>query len=93
MAPGLLASFQNESTLHLVMSYAPHGTLWDRMCSLGGGQEGFGETSQAGRLGEEEVRWWACQMVASIEWLHDQGFVHRYVHPHTLHAQEEELIN
>jgi serine/threonine protein kinase len=75
-APQMIAAFQSDTTLHLITTYAAHGSLWDRMCGLGSDQ---GETSQAGRMAEDEVRWWASQMVESIEWLHDQGFVHRYV--------------
>jgi serine/threonine protein kinase len=75
-APEIVAAFQTDSTLHLMTTYAAHGSLWDRMCSLG---EGGGETSQAGRMAEDEIRWWGRQMVDTIEWLHGQGFVHRYV--------------
>lgn len=73
-APEIIAAFQSDSNLHLLTTYAPHGSLWDRMCSLG-----EGETGQAGRMAEDEVRWWGTQMVGAIEWLHHQGFVHRYV--------------
>lgn len=75
-APEMIAAFQSDTTLHLITTYAAHGSLWDRMCGLGSND---GETSQAGRMAEDELRWWAAQMVASIEWLHEQGFVHRYV--------------
>lgn len=76
--PEMVAAFQTDSALHLITTYAAHGSLWDRMCSLG---EGGGETSQAGRMAENEIRWWSSQMVGAIEWLHSQGFVHRYVLP------------
>ena len=75
-APEMVSAFQTDSTLSLVTTYAAHGSLWDRMCSLG---EGGGETSQAGRMAENEIRWWGHQMVRAIDWLHGQGFVHRYV--------------
>ena len=72
----MVAAFQSDSALQMISTYAPHGSLWDRMCNLG---EGNGETSQAGRMAENEIRWWGHQMVGAIEWLHGQGFVHRYV--------------
>jgi serine/threonine protein kinase len=75
-APEMVAAFQTDSTLYLMTTYAVHGSLWDRMCSLG---EGVGETSQAGRMAEDEIRWWGSRMVGAIEWLHGKGFVHRYV--------------
>ena len=72
--PEMIAAFQSDTTLHLITTYAAHGSLWDRMCGLG---SNVGETSQAGRMVEDELRWWATQMVQAIEWLHGQGFVHR----------------
>lgn len=78
-APEMVAAFQNESTLFLVMTYAPYGTLWDRMCGLGGIEDGHGESSRVGEMRDSELRWWAAQMVSAIEWLHNQGFVHRWV--------------
>jgi serine/threonine protein kinase len=74
-APEMIVAFQTDSALHLITTYAAHGTLWDRMCGLA---EGNGETSKAGRMAEDEIRWWGSQMIAAIEWLHGQGFVHRY---------------
>jgi serine/threonine protein kinase len=76
-APEMIAAFQSDSALHLLTTYAVHGSLWDRMCGLRDG----GESSQAGRMAEDEIRWWGAQMVGAIEWLHGQGFVHRYVVP------------
>jgi serine/threonine protein kinase len=30
-----------------------------------------------GKMEEEEVGWWAKQMVRSVSWLHNLGYVHR----------------
>jgi len=74
-APEMIAAFQTDSSLHLIATYAAYGSLWDRMCSLGNTDKG--ETSQAGKMAEDEIRWWARQMTGAIDWLHRQGFVHR----------------
>ncbi|WWD20298.1 hypothetical protein CI109_104774 [Kwoniella shandongensis] len=71
----LVASFQTEDTVSLVTTYAACGTLWDRLCSL----STDGNTS--GTMTENEIGWWATQMVPAIEWLHVRGFVHRDIKP------------
>ena len=76
-APEMRAAFQTDSSLHLLTTYAAYGSLWDRMCSLGNTDRE--ETSHACRMAEDEIRWWTRQMIEAIDWLHNQGFVHRYV--------------
>lgn len=43
---------------------------------MGGGTNEEREDG-ARRMGEEEVKWWAGQMIAAIEWVHGQGYAHR----------------
>ncbi|WVO14356.1 hypothetical protein L204_101988 [Cryptococcus depauperatus] len=73
-APQLLAAFQNETSLSLITTYAPCGSLWDRICSF----SASGHT----RLAEEEIKWWAAQMIQAIDWLHQLKYVHRDIKPH-----------
>ena len=67
--PHLLCSFQTETHLNLVMSYAEGGTLWDVLES----------SPFDGRVREQDLMWWFPQIVAALDWCHEQGFVHRYV--------------
>lgn len=67
--PYAVAAFQDEKEVHMVIEYAPYGTLWDVMWNR--------KDRQAGKLDEEEIRWWAAQMALPIQWLHDQGYLHR----------------
>ena len=66
-APHLLCAFQTETHLNLVMEYAEGGTLWDVLES----------SPLDGRISEDDLRWWAPQVISAIEWCHSQGFVHR----------------
>ncbi|KAL1411124.1 hypothetical protein Q8F55_002074 [Vanrija albida] len=76
-APRLAVTFQTPNALHMVTSYAPCGSLWDRLCEMlpAPGLD-------TGRMEEKEVGWWAKQMVASIAWLHGLGYAHRDIKPH-----------
>ncbi|WVQ77698.1 hypothetical protein IAR50_007388 [Cryptococcus sp. DSM 104548] len=74
--PHLIAAFQTPDSLHLLTTYAAYGSLWDRLCSMTSLGSSFP------RLSEEEIRWWAPQMVAAVDWLHQNMFVHRDIKPH-----------
>jgi serine/threonine protein kinase len=77
-SPHLLCAYKENSsaggggplTYTLVMSYVPGGTLEDVLESCMGGQGG---------MAEEDVRWWFCQAICAIGWLHEQGWAHRFV--------------
>lgn len=71
-APAFAASFQSPTSLHLLTSFAPCGSLWDRLCEMLP-VPGL----DTGRMEEEEVAWWAKQMVSAITWLHGAGYCHR----------------
>ncbi|KAJ6498530.1 kinase-like protein [Mycena vitilis] len=71
-APHLLCAFQTPTHLSLVMQYAEGGTLWDVLES----------SPLNGRVAEEDMAWWAPQLVSAVHWCHSQGFVHRDVKPH-----------
>ncbi|KAE8541726.1 hypothetical protein D1P53_001899 [Cryptococcus gattii VGV] len=74
--PNLIAAFQTELSLHLIITYAEHGSLWNRMCAL------FSDTECTGGMLEEEIQWWGAQMVSAIGWLHSHNIVHRDIKPH-----------
>ncbi|WRT69704.1 uncharacterized protein IL334_006694 [Kwoniella shivajii] len=74
--PALIAAFQTEDCISLVTTFAECGSLWDRLCSLSV------EDGQPGIMMDSEIKWWAPQMIEAIQWVHDQGYVHRDVKPH-----------
>lgn len=76
-APLFAASFQSPTALHLVSAFAPCGSLWDRVCEMlpSPGLD-------TGRMDEDELTWWARQMVSAISWIHGVGYAHRDVKPH-----------
>ncbi|ODN72965.1 hypothetical protein, variant [Cryptococcus amylolentus CBS 6039] len=74
--PHLTATFQTPDSLHLLTTYAACGSLWDRLCSMTSLGSSFP------RLSEEEIGWWAPQMVAAVDWLHQNMFAHRDIKPH-----------
>lgn len=65
-APALFAAFQTSTTLYLVNELAPFGSLADHL-------------AEHGELPEIEIRWWAKQLLQAVEWIHGQGFAHRWV--------------
>lgn len=65
----LHASFQDEENLYLVMEYAPGGSL--RNLSY----------SREDPMTEEEVRFYAAEIICALEELHSLRFVHRDVKP------------
>ncbi|KAJ7176825.1 kinase-like protein [Mycena filopes] len=71
-APHLLCAFQTPTHLSLVMDYAEGGTLWDVVES----------SPLSGRITEEDMGWWAPQVISAVNWCHSQGFVHRDIKPH-----------
>ncbi|OWZ52450.1 AGC-group protein kinase [Cryptococcus neoformans 125.91] len=74
--PKLVAAFQTELSLHLIITYAECGSLWNRMCAL------FSDTKYPGCMPEEEIQWWGAQMVNAVGWLHSHNIVHRDIKPH-----------
>ncbi|KAF7369226.1 hypothetical protein MVEN_00250300 [Mycena venus] len=71
-APHLLCAFQTPTHLSLVMTYGEGGSLWDVLES----------SPLEGRVAEEDMAWWAPQVISAVHWCHGQGFVHRDVKPH-----------
>lgn len=77
----MVAAFQSQSSLHLVITYAPCGTLWDRLCDLEHKEVSahIDGSFALGHMSGEEIDWWSIQMVGAIEWVHLMGFAHRCV--------------
>nr|WVH01950.1 AGC protein kinase [Naematelia aurantialba] len=80
--PLLFASFQSDTSLTLVTTYAQCGSLWDRLCQLGREDGAVMEEGATGCMSEAEIRFWSGQMVDAIQWVHRQGFAHRDIKPH-----------
>ncbi|CAK5274156.1 unnamed protein product [Mycena citricolor] len=71
-APHLLCAFQTTTHLNLVMQYGDGGNLWDVLES----------SSLSGRVTEDDMAWWAPQIISAVHWCHSQGFAHRDIKPH-----------
>ncbi|KAG9126699.1 hypothetical protein FRC07_002323 [Ceratobasidium sp. 392] len=82
-SPHLLCAYKESATAEnmgpltytLVMSYVPGGTLEDVLESCVGAEL---------RMAEEDVKWWFCQAICAIGWLHEQGWAHRDIKPSNL---------
>ncbi|KAI0076586.1 kinase-like protein [Panus rudis PR-1116 ss-1] len=70
-SPHLLCAYQTPTHLNLVMDYAEGGTLLDVLES----------SPLDGRVAEEDIHWWAPQLISAIHWCHSQGYVHRDIKP------------
>jgi serine/threonine protein kinase len=52
-------SFQNEATLYMIMDYLPGGEL-------------FTHLKKRGRFDEETARFYSCEVILALEYLHDK---------------------
>lgn len=77
-APNLLASFQSKGSLHFVLEYFPAGDLEALLSAAGQADSSYpGKSRSGGLLQEGWVKGYAIDVVASVAWLHAQGFAHR----------------
>lgn len=76
--PQLLASFQTQNSLHIVMQYFPAGDLDQLLHSAG--EAGLGR-SVGGLLDETYVKSYATDIVAAVAWCHEQSYAHRDIKP------------
>ena len=76
--PNLLASFQSKGSLHFVLEYFPAGDLEALLSAAGQADSSYpGKSRSGGLLQEGWVKGYALDVVASVAWLHEQGFAHR----------------
>ena len=54
------------------MDFLEGGTLWDVLES----------SPLDGKISEEDLLWWAPQVICAIDWCHEQGYVHRWARIH-----------
>ncbi|GAA5821321.1 hypothetical protein JCM11251_004571 [Rhodosporidiobolus azoricus] len=78
--PRLVASFLSTSSFHLVLDHAAGGDVWSVLERKNIGIEPGKEVG----LPEAWVRPWMAELVDALEWLHNQGWVHRDVKPQNL---------
>eukprot|EP00743_Colponemidia_sp_Colp-15_P005750 GILK01006180.1.p1 GENE.GILK01006180.1~~GILK01006180.1.p1 ORF type:complete len:787 (+),score=133.05 GILK01006180.1:35-2362(+) len=76
LLPKLLAHFETETDLYLVMEYIPGGDFHDLL----------GEYT---RLSEDWVRFYMAELLLVIEYLHVLGFVYRDLKPENLGLAED----
>ncbi|PWN22904.1 hypothetical protein BCV69DRAFT_100728 [Microstroma glucosiphilum] len=80
--PDLVAAFQSQNSLHIVMEYFPAGDLDQLLHSAGeAGGAGLGLARNGGLLDESFVKAYATDIVGAVGWCHEQGFAHRDVKP------------
>ena len=76
--PRLFAAFQTREHYYLVMTFAEHGSLWDRMGMFQSQSKPHTAVRGGATMPAMELQWWTSQMVAALKWLHSQGFAHRW---------------
>lgn len=74
----VIFAFQDAYNLYFLMDYYSSGDLMNLLCS-----------SEEGCLGEEQVCFYAAEIVLALEELHRMGFVHRDVKPDNLLIDKE----
>ena len=64
----LYYSFQNEKKLYFVLEYCPGGELFNLL-------------SKMKRFSEDHTRFYACQLVLALEYLHSKNIIYRDLKP------------
>jgi serine/threonine protein kinase len=64
-------SFQCACYYYLIMDYAPGGTLFEHL-------------QRAGRFKENEVRFYACEIILALDFLHSKNILYRDLKPENI---------
>ncbi|EPQ31424.1 uncharacterized protein PFL1_00759 [Pseudozyma flocculosa PF-1] len=81
VTPELVAAFQTQGSVHLVMEYVPSGDLSELLIAASKCGPEYPGRASSGLLVEDWIRRYAADMVLAIGWVHSRGYAHRDVKP------------
>ncbi|GAC92899.1 hypothetical protein PHSY_000458 [Pseudozyma hubeiensis SY62] len=81
LTPQLLASFQTQNSVHVLMEYVPSGDFSELLMAASNCGAEYPGRAPTGLLTEDWILRYSVDMVQAIAWVHAQGFAHRDIKP------------
>ena len=81
LTPQLLAAFQTQNSVHVLMEYVPSGDFSELLMAASSCGAEYPGRASTGLLTEDWILRYSVDMVQAIAWVHAQGFAHRDIKP------------
>ncbi|UTT89497.1 hypothetical protein NDA17_002524 [Ustilago hordei] len=81
LTPQLLAAFQTQNSVHLLMEYLPSGDFSQLLIAASSCGPEYPGRASTGLLTEHWILTYSVDMIQAIAWVHRQGFAHRDIKP------------
>ncbi|KAJ9474096.1 putative Serine/threonine-protein kinase CBK1 (putative) [Pseudozyma hubeiensis] len=81
LTPQLLAAFQTQNSVHVLMEYVPSGDFSELLMAASNCGAEYPGRAPTGLLIEDWILRYSVDMVQAIAWVHAQGFAHRDIKP------------
>ncbi|GAK68062.1 uncharacterized protein PAN0_035d6294 [Moesziomyces antarcticus] len=81
LTPQLLAAFQTQNSVHVLMEYVPSGDFSELLMAASSCGPDYPGRAPTGLLNEDWILRYSVDMVQAIAWVHAQGFAHRDIKP------------
>ena len=81
LTPQLLAAFQTQHSVHVLMEYVPSGDFSELLLAASNCGAEYPGRAPTGLLTEDWILRYSVDMIQAIAWVHTQGFAHRDIKP------------
>ncbi|SPO29548.1 related to Serine/threonine-protein kinase CBK1 [Ustilago trichophora] len=81
LTPQLLAAFQTQNSVHVLMEYVPSGDFSELLMAASSCGAEYPGRASTGLLIEDWILRYSVDMIQAIAWVHTQGFAHRDIKP------------
>ncbi|CDR88706.1 related to Serine/threonine-protein kinase CBK1 [Sporisorium scitamineum] len=81
LTPQLLAAFQTQNSVHVLMEYVPSGDFSELLMAASSCGAEYPGRAATGLLTEDWILRYSVDMIQAIAWVHAQGFAHRDIKP------------
>lgn len=81
LTPQLLAAFQTQNSVHVLMEYVPSGDFSELLMAASSCGVEYPGRASTGLLTEDWILRYSVDMIQAIAWVHGQGFAHRDIKP------------
>lgn len=81
LTPQLLAAFQTQHSVHVLMEYVPSGDFSEMLLAASNCGTEYPGRASTGLLIEDWILRYSVDMIQAIAWVHGQGFAHRDIKP------------